>query len=258
MDIIWLSTGAIACYSIGLIGLMAYITNKYQRRDWLLFLLWCGWWLHGLLQYNLIHACFGVCLDPMVMASFAGMLVILIILISAWLFPIESVFLVVLPINIVTLCMALFIVDCTIVYYVPVLMVIHVLLSMTAYGVLAVAACLAMLLSYREWQLRHHMATTLRLPAVQHFESMLFKYLGLGFLLLSVALISGMVFFKGSFSLALLHKMGFSLAAWGLLIALMIGRKCLGWRGYIAARWMLSSFTLLALAYFGSYYWGWA
>ena len=257
MDIIWLSIGAITCYGIGLIGLIAYIINKYQRRDWLLFVLWCGLWLHALLQYNLIHVCFGICLDPVVMASFAGMLVILIILISAWLFSIESVFLLVLPINIITLCMTLSVVNCAVVYSVPMLMVVHVLLSMIAYGVLAVAACLAMLLSYREWQLRHHIATTLRLPAVQNFEFMLFKYLEFGFLLLSAALISGMIFFEGSFSLAILHKMGFSFAAWGLLIALMIGRKCFGWRGYIAARWMLSSFVLLALAYFGSYYWEW-
>ena len=55
---------------------------------------------------------------------------------------------------------------------------------------------LAMLLSFREWQLRHHRALSLRLPAVQRFEMMLFEYLGLGWMLLSAALISGMVFLK--------------------------------------------------------------
>ena len=141
MDIIWLSISVILCYGIGLLGLVAYIINQYQRRDWLLFLIWCGVWLHGLLLYNLIHGCFGICLDPMVMASFAGMLVILTVLISAWLRPIDSVLMVVLPINIVTLCLALSVRSCTFVEYVPAVMVTHVLLSMMAYGVLAVAAC---------------------------------------------------------------------------------------------------------------------
>jgi ABC-type uncharacterized transport system permease subunit len=48
------------------------------------------------------------------------------------------------------------------------------------------------------------------------------------------------------------HKAVFSLLAWGVFAALLLGRHLQGWRGRRATRWVYSGAVLLLLAYAGS------
>lgn len=130
----------------------------------------------------------------------------------------------------------------------------HVLLSILAYGLLALAAFQASLLFFQERGLRKHQpGGILRvLPPLAVMEQLLFQTLGAGFALLSLALFSGLIFVENLFAQHLAHKTLLSLFAWLVFAILLWGRWKFGWRGRIAIRWTLAGFFLLVLGYFGS------
>lgn len=134
------------------------------------------------------------------------------------------------------------------------MLVIHVLLSVGGYGLLSIAAVLALTLSFQESRLRgRHPGGLLRiLPPLEITERLLFQIIGLGFIGLTLALFSGLVFVENLFAQHLVHKTVLSLTAWVLFGILLWGRMQFGWRGRTAIRWTLSAFIVLALAYFGS------
>lgn len=130
----------------------------------------------------------------------------------------------------------------------------HILLSVLAYGLLALAAFQAILLALQDYRLRRRQpGGILRvLPPLAVMEHLLFQTLGLGFALLSLALFSGLIFIEDLFAQHLAHKTVLSIFAWVVFAVLLWGRWRFGWRGRIAMRWTLGGFTLLVLAYFGS------
>ncbi|MDX1453999.1 MAG: cytochrome c biogenesis protein CcsA [Gammaproteobacteria bacterium] len=130
----------------------------------------------------------------------------------------------------------------------------HILLSVLAYGLLALAAFQAILLWLQERRLRAHQPGGLirALPPLTIMESLLFQTLAAGFALLSLALFSGLLFIEDLFAQHLAHKTVLSILAWVVFATLLWGRWQFGWRGRTAIRWTLSGFTLLVLAYFGS------
>jgi len=89
-------------------------------------------------------------------------------------------------------------------------------------------------------------------------ETLLFRVITVGFLLLSLTLASGMVFSEQLFGRALeftpkiAHKIVFSLLSWAVFAGLLIGHRFYGWRGRMAIRWTVSGFVFLLLAYVGS------
>lgn len=130
----------------------------------------------------------------------------------------------------------------------------HILLSILAYGLLTIAMFQALLLSLQDHQLKHkHPSGLIRnFPPLQTMESLLFGFLWAGWLLLSLSLLSGWLFFEDLFAQHLVHKTVLSCVAWVVFAVLLWGRHQLGWRGHKAIRWTLAGFCLLMLAYFGS------
>lgn len=133
---------------------------------------------------------------------------------------------------------------------------LHFLTAMLAYSLFTLSALHAIFMSLVERQL-HHKANS---PHLSHFppllamEALLFHMIAAAFLLLTVALASGLLFSEAIFgkALSLDHKTLFAFASWGIYAALLIGRRIYGWRGRIARRWSLTGFLLLFLAYIGS------
>ena len=74
----------------------------------------------------------------------------------------------------------------------------------------------------------------------------------LGFFLLSLAIVSGMMFLEDMFAQRVAHKTVLSMLAWLIFGVLLWGRRQFGWRGRVAIRWSLGGFVALMLAYFGS------
>jgi ABC-type uncharacterized transport system permease subunit len=134
---------------------------------------------------------------------------------------------------------------------------VHILLSLLAYSLLAIAACQAVLLSIQNRFLRKKQTLStgsfLRsLPPLESMEILLFQSISFGFILLSFALFSGFAFLDDVFAQHLVHKTVLSIMAWFIFAFLLWGRYKYGWRGKKVIRLSLGGFIFLMLAYFGS------
>ncbi len=136
------------------------------------------------------------------------------------------------------------------------LFAIHIVIAILAYSLFTFAALHALLMLIAERNL-HQKTGLIKLPSfppLMVMESLLFKVIGLGFVLLTFTLISGMLFSEEIFGepLQFSHKVIFSIASWLIYGSLLLGRFAYGWRGRKAIRWVLVGFVLLLLAYIGS------
>jgi ABC-type uncharacterized transport system permease subunit len=124
---------------------------------------------------------------------------------------------------------------------------------MLAYSMLTLASGQAILTAIQSTQLRRRPGGFVRtLPPLQTMEALLFEMIGLGFVLLTVALVSGFHYLEDMFAQHLVHKTALSIVAWIVFATLLWGRFRFGWRGRTALRWTLIGFAVLMLAYFGS------
>jgi len=80
----------------------------------------------------------------------------------------------------------------------------------------------------------------------------LFQMIGVGFVLLTVLLISSYYFFHPGMWGQFLHKALLGGLAWFTFVLLLIGRCWLGWRGNHAVSYTLIGVSFLLLAYFGT------
>lgn len=131
---------------------------------------------------------------------------------------------------------------------------LHILLSLLAYGVLTLGAAQAVAMAIQHRRLHDHQprGAVSALPALQTMEVLLFRLLTMGFFLLTLAILSGVLFVEDLFAQHLVHKTVLSLVAWLAFAVLLWGRWRYGWRGRAAMRWTLGAYGLLILAYFGS------
>jgi len=131
---------------------------------------------------------------------------------------------------------------------------IHVLISIIAYSLMALAALHAVFLSIQNRQLHNHQTGGIvrLLPPLQEMEKLLFEVILVGFIFLSIALSSGFIFLQNLFEQHLVHKTILSILAWCLFAALLLGHWFMGWRGRVAVRWTIGGFICLMLAYIGS------
>jgi ABC-type uncharacterized transport system permease subunit len=129
----------------------------------------------------------------------------------------------------------------------------HILVSMLAYSLFAVAALQALVLALRERRLRRGDAGGMlsALPPLQEMERYIFQLIGTGFALLTLALFTGLIFVHNLLSQHLIQKTVLSLISWAVFAVLLWGRWRYGWRGRTAIRWTLGGFVVLMLAYFG-------
>jgi len=137
----------------------------------------------------------------------------------------------------------------------------HVAVAVLAYSTLTIAAFHAVLMALQEARLHTRTASggwlgsaLDQLPALLTMEKLLFRVIWIGFILLSLTVLSGIVFSEQLFGRALNfdHKSVFALLSWLLFAALLAGRRYQGWRGKTALRFTLAGFATLALAYVGS------
>jgi ABC-type uncharacterized transport system permease subunit len=147
---------------------------------------------------------------------------------------------------------------------------LHLWLAMAAYSLIGVAALHALYMVLVERGLQSGAARaaaggagkvslfirmlTLHAPPLVPMERLLFKLIGVGFAVLTVALGLGvwLALAESVRGLRVDHKTVFSVAAWCVLGALLLGRSVSGWRGRTAIRWTLVGFAMLSLAYVGS------
>ncbi len=132
----------------------------------------------------------------------------------------------------------------------------HFIVAMLAYSLFTLAALHAMLMAAAERQLHSGRLTRTfaSLPPLLTMEALLFRLIGIAFILLTLTLTSGIFFSEQLFGQPFRpdHKTVFAIVSWLLFGALLVGRRVWGWRGRVALRWTLAGFSTLLLAYVGS------
>lgn len=139
---------------------------------------------------------------------------------------------------------------------------LHLLVAMSAYSLLTIAALHALLMALLDRRLHSPLQAPTQglgrifseLPSLLALERLLFRLIGVGFVLLTATLITGVFFSEQLFGRALRfeHKTVFTIASWLVFAALLGGRVVFGWRGRTALRWIFAGFLMLLLAYVGS------
>src|SRR5574343_47538 len=133
---------------------------------------------------------------------------------------------------------------------------VHFILAMLAYGVFLLATLQACLLWIAERDLHHPQRLTAapRFPPLLRMENLLFRMLGIAFLLLTASLATGLLIseqFYGHWIRAD-HKRNFAVLSWLIFGALLLCRRLRGWRGRNATGSTIAGFMSLLLAYVGS------
>lgn len=131
----------------------------------------------------------------------------------------------------------------------------HIVLSLAAYSVLFMSAVQAVMLRLQIRELKRqtiHRIWVDKLPALQSMESLLFDMIGIGFVLLSVALVFGFLDTTDLFAQHLAHKTVFSVLSWLVFGTLLYGHWRHGWRGIKASNMAIYGVILLAIAFVGT------
>ena len=240
-----------------LLGVRLFSVNKATKpsRTLCLGLGFAAVLLHLWILYQALHTGAGINFGFFNAVSFAAWVMVLLFLLSSLRKPLENLGIALLPFAGITLILVLMF---------PTMHILpedanwnlrtHVLTSLLAYSVLAMASVQAILLAVQDTQLRkHHPGGFIRaLPPLQTMESLLFEMILIGFVLLSIALLTGFLFLEDMFAQHVVHKTILSMTAWVAFAVLLWGRYRYGWRGRKAIYWVLAGFAILALAYFGS------
>jgi ABC-type uncharacterized transport system permease subunit len=133
---------------------------------------------------------------------------------------------------------------------------VHLLIAMLAYSLFTIASLHVLLMALLERRL--HDGSVPRalqgLPPLLAMETLLFRIIWAGFILLTATLASGVLYSEELFGRAARfnHKTVFGVLSWAIFAALLGGRHIYGWRGRVAVRWTLTGFLMLVLAYVGS------
>lgn len=136
---------------------------------------------------------------------------------------------------------------------------LHFALGVGSYGLFGAAVLHGVWLDAAERRLRGAGAAALAdrqrpsgMPLLQ-LERITFRFVEVGFAVLTATVLLGVVSHLDSGGGRWLeHKTVFSLLAWGVFGALIIGRHRRGWRGRQATRWLYAGTVLLLLGYAGS------
>lgn len=212
--------------------------------------------LHGLLLYQLIETPTGQNLHSVVLLSFMFWLLNITILFSVHLAKVENLSLFAYPITMLIL------IGSYIFHGLDVIpthqydgMVSHVILSMFSASTLCLAFLQALLLSIQNTLIKNHKPSKLleNLPPLQTTESLLFTFLCLGMLCLTLALFSGFWMQYQHPELSHQPEILLSLVSWAVIGLLLIGRYRLGWRLQKAVLGTTLGFTLILVSYFSTH-----
>ena len=135
--------------------------------------------------------------------------------------------------------------------------IVHIIIAILSYSLLTIGALFSIFILLFEKNLTKQHKDIGNLTSnfsLLKMEDVLFKIYWLGFILLSITLFSGLLFSSEIFGSSLVwnHKTIFSLMAWVIYGAMLIGRFKYGWRGEKAVIISLIAFTFLLLSYFGT------
>lgn len=188
--------------------------------------------------------------------SLAMWLMMVLLLLLNLFRPVETLFLLVLPVVIISVVLAVALNGVTVNNQIKNPdNLFHILLGVLTFSMICVAGLQAIALAIQERMLKHHYqgVWTKYLPPLESMESGLFQTLLLGFILLTVVIVTSAYWFYSMLSQPFVwQKLALSLVAWLVFAILLVGRWCNGWRGKKAVYFTLAIVWLLFILYFGS------
>ncbi len=213
--------------------------------------------LHGWLLYDTLFVLGALNLGLVYALSLILWLTVLVYWVARYFYPLSSLQTLVLPLAAISTMLPAIFPDTHILKQpVTVLFETHVLVAMLAYSLFTIAALHAALMWLVEKRLHHaKMPKVLQnLPPLLTMETLLFRVVGVGFVLLTITVGSGMLFSEKILGhpLRFTHMTLFGIASWGVFAVLLWGHHFYGWRGHTAVRWTLSGFGFLILAFLGT------
>jgi ABC-type uncharacterized transport system permease subunit len=213
--------------------------------------------LHGFLLYKAIETGAGQNLDLGNVLSLVGWLVACLLMLTALRKPVEVLGIFIFPISaLLVLNVWLFPGQVILNTKESPLQLIHILTSLLAVSMIGLSALQAVALFMQASRLRRHASGQLLsvFPALETLESLLFSTIWLGFGLLSISLITGLIYWFNEQDSHILLKVIFVIIAWCIFATLLLGRYLLKWRGTHAINWTLIGLGLLIIAYLGTHY----
>lgn len=133
-------------------------------------------------------------------------------------------------------------------------MIIHILLSLMAFGVLSISTLYACQLAYINYQLKHKKRIMLSgtLPPLMSVENILYQLMTYGSVLLFIALCTGFIFVPNMLADGYAHKTLLSSLSLLFFVACIVLHKIIGLRARVAIILNIVGLGLLSLGYFGS------
>ena len=226
-------------------------------RLWVLIFALVAILMHAQLLHILIDVPGGENLSFWNMFSLSAWLVMLLLFLITLVRPLEVIFLVMVPVVAVSMVIS-------VIFYQPYLSLntaapenlFHILLSVLTFAMLCVAGlqALALLVQDRMLKNKYEGIWTKYLPPLQSLEKTLFQTILLGFILLTIEIVSSIYLFYPLLwtNPAILQKTILSLIIWLIFFVLLLGHYAWGWRGRRAIYLTLGGVWLLVLVYFGS------
>ncbi|MDF1781848.1 MAG: cytochrome c biogenesis protein CcsA [Alcanivoracaceae bacterium] len=252
---IWTGTTAVILYILATLVVVRFLRgNTGFNRPAVLTLGLLALLFHSCALWHLMISESGVRLGLFPVASLIGATGAAVVMLASLYRPLEWVSVMVFPYCAVTLPMAIWIHTGYAPKHLSHGLGAHVLLSITAYTFLALAACQAVLVMIQHQQLKDgHIRGVMRyFPAITLMETVLFELISAGTVLLTLAIAVGFIYVDDLFAQHLVHKTALTLVGWLVFVVLLWGRHYLGWRGVTAVRFTLTGFMFLILAFFGT------
>ena len=127
----------------------------------------------------------------------------------------------------------------------------HIVFAMSSYGLFTAAVIHALLFSREERRIRLQATHSLAIPLLA-LEQLIFRFVLIGFMLLTCSLFVGAFVGGGTFFTKWHHKTVFAVLSWITFAVLLVGRWRLGWRGKQAAAMIYWGMGFLLLSYVGT------
>jgi ABC-type uncharacterized transport system permease subunit len=131
---------------------------------------------------------------------------------------------------------------------------LHILLAVVTFSVLAFAGIQSILLMLLDRQLHRKISLNWlnRLPPLETMESLLFQMISTGFILLTLLLISSIYFYSATIGPGFYSKTLVACLSWLVFAMLILGHYLLGWRGKKAVFCTALGVFIVLLLYFGA------
>jgi ABC-type uncharacterized transport system permease subunit len=131
---------------------------------------------------------------------------------------------------------------------------IHIIFSLASYGFLVLAGMQAFILRYQINSVKNIQNSSIlnSFPSIEEMGSIMYKLIIVGFVLLTLSLLSGLPYTSNIIDVDIEQKILFSVIAWVTFLYLIIKRAYYGIKDIAAANMTIGGLIFLLLAYLGT------